>query len=278
MYVLEMEIMNSLVRQFFSAGEKEEVPFSEILFLDEGSKLSWEEASKKSPDLPRGWYELSRVAPKDRVEFTRDYWLDRLPYHPSAHPQIYEFFEQLDDVAVVLARPKDEEAFVPELVYSLEDDSTFFRGRPPCSEEDLFEMRSEIRMPLPNDYMSFVRIHSGFGKLSEMGLLPVGEIGDAKRRVLEMVTRSERSLRSGSSGNRVDPGSLIPFYEAVGLSCFQCFYADWYPGNEMGNVYLSGIDYTISDTTKNGSWAEGLAFATFLEWLAFYLQGMNVSP
>jgi len=271
--------MNSLVKQFFSAGEKKEMQYVDVIFLDEMMKLSWEEVSKKSPDLPRGWYELSRVTPKDRVEFTRDYWLDRLPYHPSAHPQIYEFFDQLDDIAVVLAMQKDEEAFLPELVYSFEDNSTFFRGKPPCSEEDLFEMRCEIRMPLPNDYLSFVRIHSGFGKLSEMGLLPVGEIGDAKRRVMEMVTRNERPLKAGTgAGRRVDPGSLIPFYEAVGLSCFQCFYADWYPGNEMGNVYLSGIDYTISDTTKSGSWAEGLAFSSFLEWLVYYLQGMNVSP
>ncbi len=270
--------MNSLIRQFFSSGEKNETQYAEVLFLGEETKLTWEEASKKSPELPRGWFELSRVSPKDRVEFTRDFWLDRLPYHPAAHPQIYEFFDQLDDVAVVLARQKQDDSMAPELVYSLEDNSTFFRGWPPCSEEDLLEMKIETGIPLPNDYLSFVRIHSGFGKLSEMGIFPVGEIGEAKRRVMDMAMRAERPLKSGSGGLRVDPGSLIPFFEAIGLSSFQCFYADWYPSSEMGNVYLSGIDYTISDTTKSGSWADSLAFPTFLEWLAFYLQGMNVSP
>jgi len=267
--------MNSLVRQFFTVSEKDEMQYKEVLFLGENTNITWEEISKRAPDLIRGWFELSRISPLDRVEFTRDYWLDRLPYHPVAHPLFYEFFDQLDDVAVVLTRQNDE-ALAPELVYSLEDNSCFFRGKPPCSEEDLLEMKNEIGISLPRDYLAFNRIHSGFGKLSEMGILSVGEIGDAKRRILEMIIRSERHLKSGkNNGTRVDPGSLIPFYEAMGLSSFQCFYADWYPGSEMGNVYLSGIDYTISDTR---SWADSLAFPTFMEWLAYYLEGMNVSP
>ena len=271
--------MNSMVRQFFTTGKEEENSFKEVLFLTEEIAVNWVEISKKSPDLPRGWFELSRLAPRDRVEFTRDFWLDRLPYHPTAHPLIYEFFDQLDDIAVVLIQTEKDEPMFPELIYSLEDNSSFFRGRPPCSEEDLLELKNEIGIPLPQDFLSFLRIHSGFGKLSEMGLMPASEISDSKRRILEIVTLSERPLKMGKiNDTRVDPHSLIPFYEAFGLSSFQCFYADWYPGSEMGNVYLSGIDYTISDTSKRGAWADGLAFPTFLEWLAYYLQGMNVSP
>ena len=41
----------------------------------------------------------------------------------------------------------------------------------------------------------------------------------------------------------------------------------------MGNVYLSGIDYTLSDVSDKKAWAENLAFPTFSEWLAYYLRG-----
>lgn len=159
------------------------------------------------------------------------------------------------------------------MVYSLEDNSSFFRGKPPCTEADLAELKNELGVSPPRDYLAFKKIHDGFGKLSEMGLLEIGELADARRRVIELLLTANHSLRSGST--IIDPSSLIPFYEAFGLASYQCFFTDWYPGSEMGNVYLSGIDYTISDLKAN---SDNLAFNTFLEWLAYYLQGMNLSP
>ena len=248
--------MNSLIRKFFTGTQ-----FKEVRFLSEESDATWEEISDIAFDLPRGWFELSKVSSQDRVEFTRDFWLDRIPYHPSAHPAFFEFFEQLDDVAVVLTREREGEPFDAELVYSLADGSSFFRGKPPCIEG------IEIEVHLPQDYLSFLRIHNGFGKLSEMGLLEMEEILPARRRVIDL-------LKAGDVN--VDPGTLIPFYESLGLSSFQCFYTDWYPGAEMGNVYLSGIDYTISDVSNKKMWTENLAFPTFSEWLVYYLQGMDL--
>ncbi len=251
--------MNSLIEQFYSSGA-----FKEVIPLEQ---LQWDEAVKRAPNLPRGWYELSRVSAADRVEFTREYWLDRLPYHPSAHPLIYEFFERLDDVGVMLTRTKEEE-MKAELVYSFADNSSFFRGQEPAPENELEELKSEVGLNLPQDFLSFAKIHNGFGKLSDIGVMPIDEIPSAKRRVMELILRAPEPLK-------VDAGTLVPFYEAFG---FQCFYADWYPGNEMGNVYLSGIDYTISDVTDKSEWMENLAFPTFMEWLSTYLQGMNISP
>ncbi|HSX26085.1 MAG TPA: SMI1/KNR4 family protein [Chlamydiales bacterium] len=238
--------------------------------MSEKTDATWDDISEKAPDLPRGWFELSRISPQDRVEFTRDFWLDRLPFNPQTHEAFEDFFKGLNDVAVVLTRRREEEPMDAELVYSLEDNSSFFRGKPPAHEGDLAELKSELGVALPRDYLSFARIHNGFGKLSEMGLLEVGELADAKRRVMELVMNTDRLA--------VDPGSLFPFYEVLGMSSFQCFYSDWYPGSEMGNVYLSGIDYTISDTAEKKSAPDHLAFATFSEWLAYYLQGMIVSP
>lgn len=264
--------MNSLVQRFFSASKENQ--FKEVIFLTQDPKAKWEEVTLKAPDLPRGWFELSRVSPQDRIEFTRDFWLDRMPYHPSAHPAFFEFFEQLDDVGVVLTRLREGEPFCSELVYSLGDDSTFFRGKPPAQDEAIHELKSEVEARLPHDFLAFARIHNGFGKLSEMGLLEIEEIGYARRRVMDLLLQTEQRVKSG--GVDVDPGALIPFYEALGLSSFQCFYTDWYPGSEMGNVYLSGIDYTLSDVSDKKAWMENLAFPTFSEWLAHYLQGMNL--
>jgi hypothetical protein len=264
--------MNSLIRQFFSGSKENQ--FKEVRFLNEEPNITWEEISKVAFDLPRGWFELSRVSPQDRIEFTRDFWLDRIPYHPSAHPAFFEFFEQLDDVAVVLMRKIEGEPMDAELVYSFADNSSFFRGKPPCAEGDIQELKNEIEVSLPRDFLSFAKIHNGFGKLSEMGLLEIQEIADARRRVIEMILKTDKRVKSGELD--VDPGALYPFFEALGLSSFQCFYSDWYPGSEMGNVYLSGIDYTISDVSNKKSWSENLAFPTFSEWLSYYLQGMNL--
>ncbi|OGN55207.1 MAG: hypothetical protein A3D96_04620 [Chlamydiae bacterium RIFCSPHIGHO2_12_FULL_44_59] len=264
--------MNLMGQKFFRANK--EHSFKEVIWLSERNDLSWEVLDRIAYNLPRGWYELSRVSSKDRIEFTRDFWLDRLPYHPRAHPMFFEFFERLDDVAVVLTRHIKDEPMEAELVYSFADNSTFFRGRPPCSDSDIQETLAEIKLNLPRDYLSFLKIHNGFGKLSEMGVLEVQEIADANRRVIELVLKADRHLKSAEKS--VDPGALVPFFEALGLSSFQCFYADWYPGSEMGTVYLSGIDYTISDLRDKNTWVDFRAFPTFSEWLAFYLQGMDL--
>jgi hypothetical protein len=250
--------MNSLARQFFAKNK--ESPFQEVIFLDEKSSFSWEDLQQKVPHLPRGWFELSRIETRDRIEFTREHWLDRMPYHPKAHPLFFEFFEMLDDVGLVLFSRKGE-PLQPQLVYSLADNSTFFRGNPPARETDLRGLKEEIEVPLPDDYLQFMRIHDGFGKLSEMGLLEVGDISYARRRVMDLILQSHRPIMY--KGRIVDPSSLIPFYETLGLSSFQCFFSDF----QEGNVYLSGIDYILSTE---------LAFPTFSEWLAQYLQGIDL--
>ncbi len=69
--------MNSLVRQFFSGSKDNQ--FKEVRFLNEEPNATWEDVSKVAFDLPRAWFELSRVSPQDRIDFTRDFWLDRIP-------------------------------------------------------------------------------------------------------------------------------------------------------------------------------------------------------
>lgn len=264
--------MNTLVDDFYRKKKKEEPSFHAAIFLAE-SQESWEEASQKTPDLMRGWFELSRLPTADRIEFVRDFWQSSLPFHPSFHPYLADFFAKLDDVGVVLSQAKENSPWAVEMVYSLNDNRSFFRGLPPCDEMGLEELKSSVPYSLPRDYLAFLRIHNGFGKLSEMGFLEAGQLPAAKERLVEQILNSEQVLRINDK--IIDPGSLIPFYEA-GLGSYQCFCTDWYPGNEMGNVYLSGIDYTISNYLDRKGWADQLAFPTFLEWLAFYLEGNSL--
>lgn len=262
--------MNSLARKFFQT----ESNFVEAKILSE-QPMTWEELTQKPTDLPRGWFELARISARDRIDFISDFWLNSFPFRPAAHPLLTDFFSRLDDIAVVLRKEKDDDLLSAELVYSLADNSCFFRGLPSATDADIAELKLEMGALLPRDYIAFLHIHNGFGKLSDLGVLKIEDVPEARRRVMELILEAEAPVKSGDV--TVDAGALIPFFEVYGLSSFQCFYTDWYPGSEMGNVYLSGVDYTISDTNDWRSGHDTLSFPTFLNWLAQYLQGMNVS-
>ncbi|MDP1608642.1 MAG: SMI1/KNR4 family protein [Chlamydiales bacterium] len=267
--------MNFLVRQFFNVErEKGDAHFNEVFFLHEEMNEQWESLSERAPCVPRPWFELSRLSSAERIEFVSDLWLQRLSYHPKGYPALVNFFEKLDDIGIIIHRQSEEEPFAVEMVYSLADNSSFFRGLPPCKEEDLDRLKTLIPYDLPADFLSLFRIHHGFGKLSELGLLQVDAMIEARQNVIDLVLKGEVPMYL--QDRLVDPDLLIPFYESFGLVSYQCFYADWYPGSEMGNVYLSGIDYAISDITDRKTWTEQLAFPTFFEWLVYYLQGMSV--
>lgn len=263
--------MNSLVRQFFSVQEG---GFHEVLFLEEHPEAQWEEVSAKTLGLPRGWFELSRLSSADRIEFTRDFWMGRMPFHPHLHEVLTRFFERLEDVSIVLCRKQKQELFCAECVYSLQENCSFFRGWPPAASGEVFRLEEGVGRLLPRDYLSFLQIHNGFGKLSNMGLFQIESVMAAKAHLLS--SSLESALYPTLRGKSVDPSLLIPFYESLELSSFQCFYADWYPGSEMGNIYLSMIDYTISDMSRPEHWEETRAYPTFSEWLSAFLEGMNV--
>lgn len=266
--------MNSQIREFFRIDGSQDPHFKDVRFLSEEKGLRWDDVEPLG--LTRAWYELSRISPEDRVEFSKELWLQGFSYHPSATSAIESFFDQLDDIAVVLSRQSKEEPWTAELVYSLADNSSFFRGMLPAEAEDIDWVKEQIEDELPRDYWAFFRIHNGFGRLTELGLIPVEELKEAKERLENGVIQSERPLRWASSW--IDPTSLYPFFEEFGTSSFQCFNAEWYPGNEMGNVYFSGIDYTLSDISDRKTWADQLAYPTFLQWLAAFLEGMNTAP
>jgi hypothetical protein len=263
--------MNALAHQYFY----EDANFDEVLICSDGlEKIVWSEVELLDPTFPRGWFELSQVPSEDRLEFIKSFWLNHLPFQPKAHLAISDFFNALDDVSVVLTKAKEH--WEPQLVYSLMDNSCFFRGLSPARDDEMMELRDELDFPFPSDFSAFTKIHNGFGKRSELDLLKISQIPAATRRLKEILIKAIEPVRSGET--IVDAGTLVPFFETSGLSSFQCFYEDWYPGSEMGNIYFSGIDSTLSDTSRRETWEENGAFPTFLEWLASYLGGMEIAP
>ncbi len=262
--------MNSQIRDFFRVEGNHDPHFKEVRFLSEEENLSWEEIERTG--LSRSWFELSRVSMEDRVEFSREFWLSQFGFHPKATAILDDFFDRLDDVAVVVCRQTEEEPWRAELVYSLGDNSCFFRGLPPADDEEIDWAKKMLSKNLPHDYWAFLQLHNGFGKLTELGLLPLEEIEDAQNRLINACLGSDKLLRMGDAW--LSPDSLFPFYEEYGVGSFQCFNAEWYPGSEMGNVYFSSIETTVSDISDRKVWSENLAYPTFLEWLTAFLEGM----
>jgi hypothetical protein len=267
-------IMNSQIRDFFRVDRSHDPHFKEVRFLSEEPDLDWKDVGEMG--LLRSWFELSRISMADRIEFSREFWLGQFSFHPKATRSLIEFFDRLDDVAVVTFRQTNEEPWTSELIYSLGDNSCFFRGRPPANEKKIDAIKKQFLQNLPHDYWAFFRLHNGFGKLTELGLLPLENLMNAREQVINTCLQSEEPLRMGET--RLDPLSLFPFYEVYGVGSFQCFNAEWYPSSEMGNIYFSGIETTVSDISDLKTWAENLAYPTFLEWLTAFLEGINRSP
>lgn len=255
--------MNTQVRDFY---QREGI---NIKFLKDEPSLDWNEAKKLG--VPRGWYELSKVSIEDRVDFVKALWLKTLSFHLRATEVIEEFFDSLDDIIVVACAESEDEPSRVELVYSFADNSTFFRGLVPAEEEDIFWAKRQLEPDLPSDFWAFFRLHNGFGRRAELGLLALEDLEEARDRLIHRIVRSDKGLRLG--GDPCDPYTLFPFFEQFGS--FQCFAAGWYPESEMGNVYFSGIDYTVSNVGNRKTWTENFAYPTFLEWLAAYLEGTN---
>lgn len=227
--------MNELVRAYYRGGNEE---FREVVFLHEGDA--------DAPDLPQGWRQLAQV--EGRVGLVRDFWLSRLPFHPKVTRRIESFFAQLDDVVPVVCRGVDE--IWSELVYSLADGSTFFRGLAPL--RDPFPLQEAY----PRDFLSFLAVHNGFGRLSEVGLLRAEELLDRREELIEECMQSELPPRF--QGKLLDPSSLFPFYESLGV--LQCFYGP------LGNLDICRLDAKMGDL-------ESSIYPTFLEWLTAYLEG-----
>lgn len=246
--------------------------FLRVIPLHESLDLEWERLSQQAPFLSRGWFELSRLSKEDRIEFTKSYWLVKLSSFDQGEIEngLNKFFASLDDVGIFLTLQKEGDPYDVHMVYSLKNEAGFFHGNPPADEARIHDLEKQFApIDFPPDYLAFLRIHDGFNKYTDTGLIKTHELARAFHNLQNLLTEEILIL---PDGELVDPVDLIPFYESYGLHSYQCFYADWHPIFGMGNVFFSADNQTISDFFIPDKWAENLAFPNFNAWLLFYLQ------
>ncbi|MBJ7449103.1 MAG: SMI1/KNR4 family protein [Parachlamydiales bacterium] len=269
--------MNNRVSNFYreaEGGGPVNGNFHQVIALQDSTDLDWLDISLKVPDLPRGWYELSRLPQQYRIEFTRDYWLSKLPYHTRLHSFLPLFFANLEDVGIYVTQQVFDGPYQVHMVYSLQEERGFFSGGPPCDDEDITRLSAQFsECLLPTDYLAFLQIHDGFSKSTDTGLITCSMLRSNYEQLQNFLDKQDPLFTV--EGDIVNPKKLLPFYESFGLHCYQCFFGDWYPEQEMGNVYYSGIEHSISDFQSREAWTENLAFPTFLDWILFYLKGVE---
>lgn len=267
--------MNKNVGDYFHEfqGEGSESGHFHTVIPIHEKKWDWDELKAMAPNLPRGWYELSQLPNEDRIEFTRDHWLAKLPFQPHMLERIEHFFSRLDTIGIILTKlTGHEEPFEVHFVYSLEGDSGFFHGAPPVIEDEMAGLQEAFSNTiLPADYCAFARIHNGFKKGADTGVLPVASIPETYNNLQSHLTQLPAIYQA--NGDQINPKSLIPFYESFGLHCYQCFWTDWFAEAEIGNVYYSGIEHSLSQPGEDAEVT--LSFPTFLAWLMFYLEDIT---
>jgi hypothetical protein len=248
--------------------------FHRVIALHDEPVLDWQEASELAPKLCRGWYELSKLPLQDRLEFIRDFWCAKFTSYPNFVDFILNFFKSVDDIGIFLTQQKFDDPFSVQLVYSLSDDSGFFHGNPPAEENEIINLQKVFSdYILPPDYLDFFRIHNGFAKQTDSGITEIKGMQESYENLQSVLEKGE-PLRT-TCGTPINPKALIPFYTSFNMPFFQCFCGDWYPGQEMGNVYYSGMTHTISDFEKNGPCIDNMAFENFTDWLMFYLEKID---
>lgn len=268
--------MDYHVKEFFSQFH-DDTPkgnFHKVIPLHE-EKLSWNAVVKLFPDMQKGWYELSHLNVKDRIGFTLDFWIAQLPYHPKICEFLTHFFNGLDDIGIYLSQRTFDSPYEAHMVYSLKGDAGFFKGCLPATDNEIDELKNRFpQFILPSDYVDFLKIHNGFSKTTDTtGIIPTFRMPTSYSDFQALIV--EEGLLTTNRGTSIDPRKLLPFYESFGMPFYQCFWSEWYPEQEMGNVYYSDLTKSISDVECSDPSAEGMAFPTFSDWLMFYMEPVS---
>lgn len=258
------------MESFSPLPSRDEVHFHKVIALHEQPILTWADISKQAPLLTRGWYELSRLPAEDRVEFTGEFWLSKIPCEnpnrEKIEPRIVAFFKQVEDVGIFATQQTARDPFEVHMVYSLKKEKGYFHGLPPASKESIANLERQFaHVRFPHDYLCFLEIHDGFNKYTDMGLISTKDMVKRYLKFQELLATEGISIKGFES---INPMNLIPFYESEELHAYQCFNAEWYPQDEMGNLFFAQKESSFSEET----WSGHHAFPTFLDWFLSYLE------
>lgn len=253
----------------------EETPagnFHSVIALHNSPDISWKTVASTMQDVPKAWFELAQLPNSDRIEFIRIFWESKLPYCPHFSEFLDNFFAGLEEIGVYVTQKKYDDSFEAQLVYRFKGDTSFYRGRPPATSDDILRLKSDFPgIIFPQDYLSFLQIHNGFYKTTDTtGISRAQHMLESFEEFQSLFAPDE--VLYTKNNLPVNPKKLIPFYKSFGMPYYQCFWAEWYPEQEMGNVYFPGTTKTVSDVSDEGPSIETLAFKTFNHWLMFYLE------
>lgn len=266
--------MDRHIKEFYShtPSDTPKGNFHSVITLHEAPDINWNSLKSLIPNLCKGWFELAQLSTIDRIEFTKEFWMLKLPYHASLSEAVNKFFSSLDDIGIFLVQKQYDDPFEAHFIYSIKEDSGFFRGSPPATPQQIEQLKEAFPQFLfPVDYLCFLEIHNGFNKTTDVtGLIPSTALLNyfqtfQKGFELDPTITTRR-------GRPVNPTLLLPFYESFGMPYFQCFWGEWYPNNEMGNIYYSAETKLISDVDEDKNTPENMSFSTFTDWLIFYLE------
>ncbi|KAF3362410.1 Uncharacterized protein PHSC3_001008 [Chlamydiales bacterium STE3] len=245
--------------------------FHRVIALNNTHEHKWEDVGQLASTLPKGWFELASLNTDDKISFVKEFWISKLTPYSQFTKSLLAFFERLDDIGIYLVQKKFDDPFECHMIYSLRNNGGFFKGLPPVKESDLMNLKQNFsEVILPKDFLQFLLIHDGFCKATDTGMIPCNQLYGNYIALQKLLAREDSVFTN--SGDMVNPKLLIPFYESFGMPFFQCFWGEWYPENEMGNVYFSGKTKTISNVKCRDPSSENMAFPTFRSWLNFYLE------
>lgn len=249
--------------------------FHRVIALHEAPDVSWDCISQKVPELPRAWFELAQLNKLDRIEFLHDYWESRIQYPPNLSEFLDSFFQRLDDIGIYITQTKFDDPYVAQIVYSIRENGGFFRGLPPATEEEILRLQNDFsEFILPKDYLNFLQIHNGFYKTTDCtGITRSVDMRKSYEEFQTLFSSPEDIVTKNNVS--IDPHKLIPFYKSFGTPYYHCFWAEWYPENEMGVVYYSSATKQVSNVSDSGTAIESLCFSTFSDWLIFYLEPID---
>jgi hypothetical protein len=269
--------MDHHFKQYFHefSEERPSGNFHKVIALHEKQDHKWEEIKTIAPVISKGWWELSKLNKIERIDLLQQYWEKKMELFPKFCKFIAGFFSDLDDIGIYLTQKTFDDSFDVQMVYSLKDNVGFFRGHPPATDESIARLKNEFSgVIFPEDYLAFQQIHNGFYKTTDStGLTKTNMMKPSYETFQKFFTENE-VIHTGK-GIVVNPRKLIPFYTSFGMPFYQCFWEEWYPEQEMGNVYCSINTKTVSNICDAEAAEENLSFPSFSDWLTFYLERVD---
>lgn len=266
--------MDRHIKEYFSQSTENgpQGHFHKVIVLHDAPDAEFDLIGRSLPDECRGWLELAQLPTSDRIDLVKEYWFYKMKNSPRLINFLVSFFETVDDIGIFITQSHPNEPLESHMVYSLPNDTGFYRGKLPATEGQLLEIQDRFtEWVLPSDYLAFLQVHNGFAKATDCtGITCTDKLIPAYERFQAYLDQQDPLYTT--TGRAVDAKSLIPFYESYGMPFYQCFWNEWHPEGEMGNVYYSGLTHTIIDPEGELGKAEQMAFATFADWLVFYLE------